>query len=834
MATQREALTEGWLRDEVAKRAASRELKVECLGAGRIDRRIAIVSDYPGDAEVQQGRPLVGPTGVYAGNVLRTIGVKYSDCYVTNLSKRQPDFDHKAKTRSKLPTDERAQWKEILQWELSQLPNLEHILVMGNHALYGVLGEDGITNWRGTVCDVRIGERIYKVTVTHNPAYINTDPRVEPVFKFDIKKFGLALEGKFRPHTIRPHINPTYEQALEWIEYYRNTEHPVAFDIETIHAELACVGFADNAHEGHCINLRDRTEHRFTVEQEIVIHERLQELFDTPGRQWIAQNGNFDSYFLWLKSRIRVPGVWFDTLLAHHTLFPRLPHGLGFLTSMYTTHPFYKDEGEEWKEGGHIDSFWEYNVKDCCITWAAYRSMAKELVTHKLDDFFFNHVMRLQPHLTWMTVGGIAVDETLREQIANELIAKNEEQLQAFWSLAQELTGEGEDYKPNPRSTPQMQELLFDKLGLVGHGRSNDKANRARIKSHSNTSEHGAELVRLAEAYIKDAKHLSTSIGITTDKKTGVSKLADKLDEDRRARCEYKQFGTQAAPGRLSSTQTLWGSGWNLQNVPHQAYKMFTADDGYEFTYFDKRQAEAKVVAYQWNVKGLKRNFIRSETEDGFDLHRGNAAQIFRLPYDQIPKHDFDPETHEPTMRYLGKRCVHGLNYRMSPTKLAEVCNIPLEQAYSAYTAYHRTFPEIRGAWSKTTKVVTATRQLWTPLGRRLIIMERLDDSALESIVAFIPQSTIGDMVSKAIYGCHEHPAWPHGEARMALNIHDALIAIHLAKHGELVEHIMREVSEQPLIINDIDGNPPQEVVIFSDFKHSKPGPDGVHRWSTI
>jgi hypothetical protein len=49
---------------------------------------------------------------------------------------------------------------------------------------------------------------------------------------------------------------------------------------------------------------------------------------------------------------------------------PWLPHSLAFLTSRYTTHPYYKDEKEGWKQVGDADRFWRYNVKDCCITLA--------------------------------------------------------------------------------------------------------------------------------------------------------------------------------------------------------------------------------------------------------------------------------------------------------------------------------------------------------------------------------------------------------------------------------------------------------------------------------
>ena len=83
---------------------------------------------------------------------------------------------------------------------------------------------------------------------------------------------------------------------------------------------------------------------------------------------FVAQNGHYDATWLWFKDRIGVHAHWFDTMLAHHFLYPGLPHDLGFITAQYTDHPHYKDEGQLWREEGDIDAFWEYNVKDCCIT----------------------------------------------------------------------------------------------------------------------------------------------------------------------------------------------------------------------------------------------------------------------------------------------------------------------------------------------------------------------------------------------------------------------------------------------------------------------------------
>ena len=163
----------------------------------------------------------------------------------------------------------------------------------------------------------------------------------------------------------------------------------------------------------------------------------------------------------------------------------------------------------------------------------------------------------------------------------------------------------------------------------------------------------------------------------------------------------------------------------------------------------------------------------------------------------------------------------------MQAPKLAEVCNIPMQQAFEAFASYHRAFPEIQRGWTDTINTVREERQLFSPLGRRLIWLEALDENSFDSIIAFKPQSTIGDKVSAVIYECEEDNEWPT-EARMLLNVHDALIAIHKPEDKDVVQRVMKKHAEAPIMIR---GTP---VSIGTDFKQSMPGEDGVHRWSTL
>ena len=808
------SLTEGELMREFTANAKACGLSIDCLGAGSMNAEIVIIGEAPGEQESNQKMPMVGGSGRMLWDILRGYDITRKDCYVTNVVKKQVVFSTKVDGKNPVKLVELEHWEGLLDWELDNLPNLKYILALGNFALHALTGDSGITKWRGSVFDCKVGRnrRTVKVICTNNPAHIMRNLMMEPMFRLDLHKLKRVIDGTFTKHKVTGLINPSISEANEYLDSLERSDAPIAFDIEIIANETACIGFANNAYEGLCINFRDGSTNRYTLEQELLLRERIQELFNNPQNKFIAQNGSFDMGWLWFKDRIHVPKIWLDTLLAHHTLYPRLPHNLGYLTAQYTDHPYYKDEGKTWREGGNINQFWDYNIKDCCITWAVADKLLKELKQQGLKEFYFSHVQRLQSHLVTMQVGGVLADTTLKDSIAFDLKNDLDEKLIEFHHKVHTLTGDI-DFKPNPKSPRQLKELFFSYLGLVGRGSSTNADNRQRMIDNPKTTPEQKELLLVLGDYLKEHKFYGTYATM-------------KVDEDKRIRCEYKQFGVQSAPGRLSSSKVLWGSGMNLQNQPHRAYPMFIADQGYMLSYFDLRQAEAKVVAYLWNVQRLIENFKKAETEEGYDVHRLNAAAIFKVDYDEVPAYDRD-EDDVPTMRFLGKRCVHGLNYRMQAPKLAEVCNIPMQQAYEAYASYHRAFPEIQEGWSNTIKDIREHKALYTPLGRRMIWLERLTEDSFDSVIAFRPQSTIGDKVSSVIYLCHDDEDWPR-DARMLLNVHDALIAIHRPEDREVVQAVMKRHAEAPILMRG------QEVVILTDFKQSIPDEKGIHRWSTL
>lgn len=817
------------LQREYANRARSFGLNVDCPMDGVFNSEIAIVCEAPGENEVRQKLPLVGGSGQFLWSVLKKYDLTRQHVYVTNVVKRQVSMSTKKDVRDPVGKVEFQHWVDLLQWELAQLPNLRYVLILGNFALEALTKEQGITNWRGTVMDIKVGNRTVKAVIANNPAMILREPKLEVVFRFDINKLNLVMQNKYTVPDITAHINPSFTEAMQWMDKMQDEKLPVAFDIETISNETACIGFANSTTEGMCINLRQLDRNYFSTAEEIKITQRIQQLLGDPNMKLVAQNAMFDSYWLWCKDRIKVDHVWFDTMLAHHTLYSTLPHNLGFLTSQYTNHPFYKDEGKGWKESSDpnaINKFWTYNVKDVCITMAVCNGIHNELRAAKMEDFFFNHVMRLQPHLVRMTVMGLKIDTVLKHQIAEELREQVAILNSEFQTLVRAATGE-EEIHINPNSPKQLADLFFRRLRLIGRGTSTNAQNRSRMIDNPRTPEIARKMLKKLDEYKTEDKFLGTYAEM-------------QVGSDGRVRCEYRQTGTQSAPGRLSSAKVMWGEGMNLQNQPERAHPMFIADPGYAFGYFDLAQAEARVVGWEAKIDKWKEQFEKARIDGQYDCHRALASEMWNIPYDEVPKQD-RLEDGSTTLRFIAKRCRHGLNYRMGPDRLATTTGLPMHEAERAYMLYHRATPELKKWWDDITKEVMQNRMLFNCLGRRLVFMERLSEESLESVVAFKPQSTIGDKVCQVIYKSESDPEWPMHtkltrlqremwipEARMALNIHDALIC--LAPHDKLKTclKIMKKYAEEPLMIH---GDP---LIIPADCKVSVPDDQGVHRWSNL
>jgi uracil-DNA glycosylase len=815
------------IQEAYERHIASYGIHPTCMMAGAEDSDIILIGEYPGASEAAKGTPFSGESGKLLWNALRQQKILRPDCYVTNVIKRQ------VTARDNVQSHELALWQEALHFELSLLTAPKIIVCLGNTALNALLGFDKITKYRGSVYSYKINGQDIPVVIANSPASILRMPETEIIFSMDIAKVSRVLNGDYKEHKVTTILNPSYDAAMNYLDAIRRKHKIFSTDIEVTGYETACIGLGISAHEAMCINFRDAKTSTYTVEEEFNLLQSFVTTCDQDDTFVIAQNGNFDSYFMGYKDHA-IFKVDFDTLLAHHTLYPRLPHNLGFLTSQYTDHPYYKDDKDAFREGGDINDFWRYNGTDCGITFAVYEEELKELKAQKLDTFFFKHVMRLQPHLSESTVTGVAIDKSIKDRLSKE-IGADVTKLRNDVVIAARRAANDHELEINPNSPKQVTKLLFDTLHLKYHKRTADAQTREDLMKDARTGIEAKEFLGKLGKYAEEAKFFSTYV-------------ETEIDSDDRFRAEFKQYGVSKAPGRLSSGKTLWGSGGNAQNQPHRAYEMYVADQGCVFIYFDLAQAEARYVAWDANIEHWIEDFERARLEGGFDAHRSLASTMFKMPYDEVPTEDWldsagrslkDPECDMTsltfTKRFIAKRCRHGLNYRMHIARLAQTTGMTYSQAASNYYTYHRINPELQAWWSDIEREIKKTRTLFNSFGRRFIVLERLEKSKImDSIIAFKPQSTIGDKTQRVWYQCHEDPRWDKNKARIALNVHDALYGIATPEYAATALSIMKKYAEEPIMVQRTKDKVIVPMIIPADCKMSKADASGFHRMSNL
>jgi uracil-DNA glycosylase family 4 len=822
------------LHEQFRSHADDMGLLTEVLSDGPIDSEVVFIGEGPGETECRRRRPFVGGSGKLMWEGAARWGLRPETVYATNVVKRQISLSSKGNEKHIVLKDELDKWIDLTQWELSQLPNAKVIVCLGNYAIQAVLGLDKITKWRGSVLplDLPNGRKGHAVC-TFNAAFLMGDrePRFEPIFIKDLQRAKHLLDGTFKPHLIEELINPTYKETMRFIKDLKGEKRPVSYDVEAINYEMACIGLSNNPHRAMCINFRDHKRNRFTLTEEVNILYAIQDLCDS--HKMVAQNAQFDAYFSWMHQLLRTD-FWFDTLLAHHALYPLLPHSLAFLVSQYTTHPYYKGDADSWRDGGDIDTYWKYNCKDAALTYACFERLHSELHKQGMDEVFFNHIMRAHPHLYRATVHGINTDLSMKEIITEQVTADVNAAEQKFYDMVHEATGDSE-YFPNPNSHHQMRDLFFTRLKLEGRGVSTDEDNRKLIMANVKTRPIDKEMLVSLDKFKEEDKFRGTY-------------AESRVSPDGRFRFENKQFGVSRAPGRLSCSQLLVEKeGGNVQNQPMRARGMYVADKGCVLLYIDLAQAEAQVVSFRADIPTWKEQFARAKKDGSYDCHRALASQMFKIPYDEVPTKDWDKDL-RPTKRYVAKRCRHGLNYRMERFRLSQVTGLPYHESARAFALYHSITPELRKWWAAEEEGFRKTRAIYNPFGRRLKVIQRIDDSVLDSIIAYYPQSTIGDKIIQVWYQCEEDDDWPVPEqARIGIDVHDNLVAIATPKVAKSCLRIMKKWAESDIYIQDVyNRRKPEPLGIPAELKMSYPSlwdsekkafvedPKGLHRWSEM
>lgn len=285
---------------------------------------------------------------------------------------------------------------------------------------------------------------------------------------------------------------------------------------------------------------------------------------------------------------------------------------------------------------------------------------------------------------------------------------------------------------------------------------------------------------------------------LDTAKLETVRKAYDRLEPgaDGRIRTSLSIVGTET--GRLSSKETFLEPGsTNLQNQSkkvakldplYDTRKVFVPDPGTVFVAVDYKMLEAILTA----------GFAHDERTlaliaGGEDVHSITAGEIFGV----------DPGDVTWEQRHLGKMVRHAFNYGMGYRTFksdvnsdADLTGVTLTEKRAKFIVdeFRRKNPRLVHWQNRIRSVVRSEGVLENPYGRKRIFLDR-SDSALNSALAFLPQSTAADRVNRAlrtVWGefCREP------DVQVLLQIHDEILVQCPRSEWRRVGRTMKQLME--------------------------------------
>ncbi len=793
------------------------------------------IGEAPGQEEndANPPRPFVGSAGRLYNRCLRTTGQLRSDILVHNIFKQRPPkndigyfFQDKKKT---VLTWEGQEHVDALQRWLEKILTLREkegvgpnvIVSLGAIPMQILTGKKRITKWRGSLlpCTLVPGFKVYP---TFHPSYVNRlmNERPEalqgqkkvqsmnalPLFLKDLQRAEMQSEFPDLRYPKRTFVlADTVRRVLEELQKLEK-ESSVAIDIETLRGEdgplLWKIGFSSRPSYAFTIPFIRKLRFHFSLTEEAIVVTAISKFLLLPHIRKIFQGGSYDLSVLGRYYGLRLAdNTYEDTMLLWHATYPYLRKALEVITSVDTWEPYYKDDGKVW-DGRRISDEAEeiYNCRDNAVTREVFPIRVKDA---KDTGTFtgYKRTMFVFPSILYMQIRGVKIDLERKQKFLSNIEEK---------ALLAETTINFLSKKTiNLNSPQQLSRLLYSDFEFpIKYDR---KTKRPTTDAHA--------LRSLLRQYTKESseKHmlLKTLLEYRKMEKLRSTYAEMEVDSDGRIHTSYGWISTY----RLSSSESHFGKGGNLQNIPvrseegKEVRKLFIADKGKVFLARDYIQAEAMVVA--WEARDLR---LMEMYQAGIDVHWERTKELFEFPENL----EYDPNElfelsglDEPKslkwFRDLNKRFVHGGNYRMGAFKqhmilTTEGVYVPLSFCKEAMNMFKIRNPLTIQWQNKVAEKIKRDRILITPLGRKRVFRGRLDEDLINSAIAFVPQSTVGEMCQLGT--AHVYNKEPDFEP--LLNNHDEVLGQcdddpeTIAKCDKSLEKAMRiplEINEMELII---------------------------------
>lgn len=571
----------------------------------------------------------------------------------------------------------------------------------------------------------------------------------------------------------------TETQLTKWIKKIQ-AEKLVAVDTETnaldvMSAELVGISFGLASGEACYIPLTHKEEvseqagqgdlfakNTAMVGYELVKNQldltaclaQLKPILEDEQIKKIGQNIKYD-LTVFANHGIEVQGVAFDTMLESYTQNSTGRHNMDDLAERYLGHKTIAFEEIAGKGKNQLtfdkialDVASEYAAEDADVTMKLHQTLFPELEKTPTLLKLFNEIeMPLVRVLSHIERNGVLIDP-------QKLLAQSQEIEQRLAEVEAEVhQAAGQEF--NLASTKQLQEILFEKLGLP--------VKKKTPKGAPSTNEEVLE--ELAQEGHIVPKLLIEHRGLSKLKSTYTDKLPQMINpKTGRVHTSYHQAVT--ATGRLSSSDP------NLQNIPirneegRRIRQAFIAREGYKIVAADYSQIELRIMAHLAHDEGMLKAFT-----EGKDIHRSTAAEIFGVSLEEV--------TNE--QRRNAKAINFGLIYGMSEFGLSNQLGISRQEARTYMDAYFNRYPNVLQFMTDIKAKAAEQGYVETLLGRRLYLPEIKSSNgmrrkAAERVAINAPmQGTAADIIKVAMIGI-DKMIFGDENIKMIMQVHDELV----------------------------------------------------------
>lgn len=160
------------------------------FSAGIANAPLMVIGEAPGADEDAQGAPFVGRAGQLLDRMLHAIGhSRAHNVYIANVLKCRPPNN-----RNPEPS-EVAQCVPFLMQQI-ELNQPKVVLLLGRFAIHALLNTDQpISQLRGTVHSIALGDRVVPAIASYHPAYLLRRPGEKSKSWDDLRLLGKMLKG---------------------------------------------------------------------------------------------------------------------------------------------------------------------------------------------------------------------------------------------------------------------------------------------------------------------------------------------------------------------------------------------------------------------------------------------------------------------------------------------------------------------------------------------------------------------------------------------------------------------------------------------------------------